>query len=77
VGDMDNIEILSDLGYLGAVRQRQGADGADDISFDEKILKFTVMECCQAVSGWELGSGEWGRMFINMHKDMQKLKKMP
>jgi hypothetical protein len=56
---MTQIEKLMNLGMLGAVRQRLGAEDAFDESYDEEIETMDNEKLVELWCGWELGDGSW------------------
>ena len=51
--------ILEELGILGDIRERLGAEDSEDTSFDKKINSMTPDELMSEWSAWVLGSYEW------------------
>ena len=51
--------ILEELGILGCIRQRLGAEDSEDTSFDKQINSMTPDELMSEWSAWVLGSYEW------------------
>lgn len=55
-----NIEKLQGMGIdLGAVRQRLGADDADDTCCDSHINEMSSHDIVRAICGWHIGDGAW------------------
>lgn len=65
-------ERLKDLGILGDIRQRLGADNENDTSFDKDIDQMTADELMYAWAGWKLGYGAW---WTDMKKKYDRLCK--
>ena len=51
--------ILEELGILGDIRERLGAEDSEDTSFDKQINSMTPDELMSEWSAWVLGSYEW------------------
>ena len=56
---MTNIEKLEQVGILGDVRQRLGADDKNDTSKDNRINAMDSSELVAKWSGWNLGDEGW------------------
>jgi len=65
-------ERLKDLGILGDIRQRLGAENENDTSFDNDIDKMTADELMHAWAGWKFGYGDW---WTDMKKKYDRLCK--
>ena len=65
-------ERLKDLGILGDIRQRLGADNENDTSFDKDIDQMTADELMYAWAAWKLGYGDW---WTDMKKKYDRLRK--
>jgi len=51
---------------LGCVRERLGAENAEDESKDAKIKRMTPHEFVGAWSGWKFGDESWAGSFIRV-----------
>ncbi len=56
---MTNVEKLKNLGILGAVRQRLGANGQSDDVYDEDINQMDNSKLIEQWCAWHLGDGSW------------------
>ena len=70
---MENIEKLRRLGILGKVRQRQGANAANDDTFDEDINEMDNSKLIEEYCGWVLGDASW---WLDMKYFFDKLQEM-
>ena len=58
-----NVEKLTELGIIGDVRQRLGADDENDTSKDNRINEMDSSSLVNAWAGWYLGDGSlWTTM---------------
>jgi len=60
---------------LGDIRQRMGAKGEDDPSFDKEIEDLLPKELVEKWCGWHLGSEIWGAQIIDMYLDFNRIDK--
>jgi hypothetical protein len=56
---MTNVEKLQQLGILGDVRERLGAENENDESQDAKINKMTPHQIVKEWCAWKIGDGWW------------------
>ena len=56
---MTNVEKLTEIGIIGDVRQRYGAEQAADESKDDFINQQDHDSLVKAWAGWHLGDGSW------------------
>ena len=70
---MNNIEKLKELGILGAVRQRLGADNEEDETVDYRINKLDNSKLIELWSGWKLGDGYWWRTMKYYYDELEVL----
>ncbi len=56
---MTKIEALTQLGIIGAVRQRMGADSEKDMSRDDVINRMGADDLVKKWAGWHLGDESW------------------
>jgi hypothetical protein len=56
---MTNIEKLTQIGIIGDVRQRYGADDENDTSRDKIINEQDNDTLIAAWCGWHIGDGSW------------------
>jgi hypothetical protein len=54
---------LNEIGYLGELRQRLGAEDENDTRFDNDILKLSPFERVRHIAGWNLGDSYWAITF--------------
>lgn len=54
-----NITKLKQLGILGEIRQRLGAENENDTSMDSRVNKLSNHDLTAAYCGWCLGSESW------------------
>ena len=64
-------ERLEDLGILGDIRLRLGADYEHDTSFDKDIDQMTADELMREWAQWKLGYNWW----TDMKKKYDRLRK--
>ena len=76
---LTNVEKLTQLGMIGAVRQRLqplGADDEDTTLSDSIINKMSNSALVEAWAAWELGNGYWWWSIIKSRYDeLEKLSK--
>lgn len=70
---MDNVEKLKQIGILGDVRQRLGAENESDDSMDDKVNRLTNSQLVGAWSGWNLGDESW---WTDMKRYFYKLESL-
>ena len=70
---MNNIEKLENIGKLGIVRQRLGANNESDASCDEQIDDLTNSEIVGAICGWDIGDESW---WYGLKSDFDSLEKL-
>lgn len=71
--EMNNIEKLYQVGGLGEIRKRLGAETGFDTVCDLEINEMTNDELVAAYCAWRLGSGAWWEQFKNMFDKLEKL----
>lgn len=67
---MTKVEMCENLGILGDVRQRLGANDEDDISFDADIEQMNRVEIIEAWCGWNLGDSSWARHILRFYEGL-------
>ena len=72
---MTNVEKLTQLGIIGDVRQRYGAENAVDTSQDEFINRQDNNSLVKAWAGWHLGYGEWWTQMKAYYDGLERLSK--
>lgn len=72
---MTNVEKLTQLGIIGDVRQRFGADDENDTQMDEHINKRDNSQLVAAWSGWHLGDGNWWNTMKTYYDGLERLSK--
>lgn len=72
---MTNVEKLTQLGILGDVRQRFGADDENDKSKDTIINKQDNDSLIEAWTGWHLGDGSWWTTMKSYYDGLERLSK--
>ena len=70
---MTNIEKLKELGILGMVRKRLGADDENDEAHDERINAMSNTELIEQWCGWTLGSGTWWTEMKDMFDTLEEM----
>ncbi len=69
------IEEIKNVICIGDIRQRMGADGSDDTSFDNDIKQMSPRELVKKWSAWTLGFEEWAEGIIEAYEDLKELEK--
>ena len=64
---MTNVEMLDEMGKLGGVRLRMGAEDEEDESYDEAINKLSPQRVVEEYAAWVLGDAGWATDFIKMY----------
>ena len=72
---MTNVEKLTQLGIIGDVRQRYGAEQAADESKDEFINKQTNDDLMKAYCAWHLGYCSWWTEMKAYYDGLERLSK--
>jgi len=72
---MTNVEKLTRLGIIGHVRQRLGADDANDTRRDDLINKMNNSKLVEQWAGWYLGDGSWWTTMKGYYDELEKLSK--
>jgi len=67
-----NVDKLADLGILGDVRQRLGADDENDTSKDEKINEMDNSRLIKEWCGWNLGDGSWWTIMKSYYDKLEE-----
>jgi len=70
---MTQIEKLEQVGILGEVRQRLGADDENDTAYDERINRMKNSDLIAKWSGWKLGDEGWWKEMKAMFDDLEEL----
>lgn len=70
-----NIEKLDDLGILGDVRQRLGADDENDTQFDDRINGMPNKKLIALHCGWVLGDESWWNDFKYKFDELKRIDK--
>jgi hypothetical protein len=68
---MKNVEKLKEIGILGEVRQRLGAEDENDSGEDDRIERLDNVSLVAKWAGWYLGDDEWAREIIRKYKDLE------
>lgn len=68
---MNNVDKLAELGVLGAVRQRLGADHDHDTSFDKEINAMSSHRVVYNYAAWELGAGSYWDVFKRIFDSLE------
>ena len=63
-----DIKKLKELGMLGNIRQRLGAEDENDTSMDERIMRMPLEKVVAVDSAWELGDEGWATNIINNYR---------
>jgi hypothetical protein len=71
---MTNVEKLTELGIIGDVRQRLGADDENDTSEDARINKLDNSRLVKEWAGWNLGDGSWWTSMKAYYDGLERLK---
>ena len=71
---LTNVEKLTQLGMIGAVRKHLGVDDENDTLLDNCINKMSNSALVGAWSAWELGNGYW-IVVKSYYDDLEKLSK--
>jgi hypothetical protein len=71
---MKKIDFLQELGILGDIRQRLGAEDEKDNSKDDKILKLTAQQLVAKHCGWHLGDETWAHDFISLYNKIKEFE---
>jgi hypothetical protein len=72
---MTNVEKLTQLGIIGDVRQRYGAEQAADESKDKFINQEDHDSLIYAWAGWHLGDGSWWTTMKAYYDGLERLSK--
>ena len=72
---MNNVQKLKQIGILGSVRQRLGADDKNDEKYDDDINEMSNHNLIRAYTGWRLGDGSWWDSLKGMFDDLEELDK--
>lgn len=72
---MTNVEKLTQLGIIGAVRQRLGADDENDEKMDNRINGMNNNQLIKHWTGWHLGDGEWWTQMKAYYDGLERLSK--
>lgn len=70
---MTNVEKLTQLGIIGAVRQRLGADDENDISKDKRINIMENSDLVKKWAGWYLGDESWWTTMKAYYDGLERL----
>ena len=70
---MTQVEKLNQIGILGKVRQRLGAENEADEKHDDKINELSNSKCIGLSIGWELGDDNW---WHDAKSDFDKLEEL-
>lgn len=71
---MKNVEKLKQIGILGDIRQRLGADSAKDDTYDEEINLLDSHEILKQYSAWILGDKHWWSELKSVFDRLENLK---
>ena len=71
---MTNVEKLDELGILGDIRQRMGANDIFDNLYDNDINEMTHDDILKAWSGWRLGDPSWWSTMKSYFDRLEDLK---
>jgi len=72
---MTNIEALQQIGILGDIRQRMGANDENDAKQDEEINRLDPDDLIAKDAGWKLGNEEWWWDMFDKYNDLVEVKK--
>lgn len=72
---MTNVEKLIQLGIIGDVRQRLGAEDENDTSSDDRINKMDNSKLVEQWAGWHLGDGSWWATMKAYYDGLERLSK--
>lgn len=72
---MTNVEKLTQLGIIGDVRQRLGADNENDEQMDMHINTYNHDQLVKAWAGWYLGDGSWWTTMKAYYDGLERLSK--
>lgn len=72
---MTNVEKLTQLGIIGDVRQRLGADDENDTSSDARINQMDNSQLVKQWAGWYLGDGSWWTTMKAYYDGLERLTK--
>jgi hypothetical protein len=70
---MTNVEKLEEVGILGDVRQRLGANDESDSSKDHKINEMDNERLVKEWCGWHLGDGSWWTSMKSYFDQLEEL----
>ena len=70
---MTNVEKLTQLGIIGDVRQRLGADDENDTSSDTRINQMDNSQLIEQWTGWHLGDGSWWRTMKAYYDGLERI----
>jgi len=70
---MTNVEKLTQLGIIGDVRQRFGADDENDKQMDKLINTRDNSQLVAAWTGWNLGDGSWWNTMKAYYDGLEEL----
>jgi|GEM_PF-1881565 len=71
-----NVEKLEDIGILGEIRQRLGAEDKLDESKDEKINNLSNHQLISAWCAWKIGDKFWWEKMKQMFDRLEELDKI-
>ena len=72
---MKNTEKLKELGILGDLRQRMGADNPEDESKDIIVNKMINNEIVKEWACWHLGNGTWWTTMKHYFDALERMDK--
>ena len=75
IDKMTNVEKLTQLGIIGDVRQRLGADDENDTISDGQINKMDNSKLVEQWAGWNLGDGSWWTTMKAYYDGLERLSK--
>lgn len=67
-------KILEEMGLLGDIRERLGAEDENDTSFDTHITNMNMKEAVAKWSAWSLGDESWANNIIDNYQTLHNHK---
>lgn len=69
---MTNVEKLTEIGIIGDIRKRYGAENGLDESKDKRINIQSHDDLIRSWYGWHLGHGEWWTVMKNYYDELER-----